>query len=250
MLATYQQNTQDLLQLPAAPTLLYPLPSLTRWINLARGQLAGEGECIRVIATIPTVVGQRAYNFSTLNTGVSATNGVAGAIHVRRISYNLGTGQRWVTPRPWPWFEIFCLNNPNPINGAPATWAVYGQGSSSTSTGSASSGSFYLDPPPDAIYTLNCDCVCYPIPLVDDTTVEAIPYLWTDAVPFFSAYYALLSSQTNARQADAERYLKIYETYVDRARKAANPSVLRWQYEQAGDPVQGNKIALQKATGG
>ena len=250
MLATYQQNTQDLLQLPAAPTLLYPLPSLTRWINLARGQLAGESECIRYMATISTVVGQRNYNFSALNTGVAATTGISGAIHVRSITYNLGTGMSRLVPRNWTWFAQYYLNNPNPIKGAPQRWAQFGQGSAGTSTGSASSGSFYLDPPPDAIYTLNCDCVCYPLALADDTTVEAIPYLWTDAVPFFSAYYALLSSQTNARQADAERYFKIYETYVERARAASNPSVLRWQYEQAADPVQGNKIALQKAQGG
>lgn len=250
MLTAYQNNTQNLLQLPAAPTLLYPLTNLTTWINIARGQLAGEGECIRVLATISTVVGQRNYNFSALNTGVSATNGVAGAIHIRRISYNLGTGQQWLTPRPWPWFEFYSLNNPNPTNAAPSSWSQYGQGSAGTGSGSGASGSFYIDPPPNAIYTLNCDCACYPIALVDDNTVEAIPYLWTDAVPYFAAYYALLSSQTSARQADADRMFKHYGTFLDRARKASNPSVLRWQYEQAGDPVQANKIALQKAAGG
>ena len=41
----------NLLQLPAAPTALYDLTSVDRWINIARGQVAGEGECIRAIGT-------------------------------------------------------------------------------------------------------------------------------------------------------------------------------------------------------
>lgn len=241
MLTQYQNNTQNLLQLPGAPTTLYPTANITTWVNIARGQLAGESEAIRYLATLNTAVGVRTYNFSSLNTGTAATNGIQGAIHIRRISYNLGTGQRWITPRSWEWFELYNLNNPNPTKGPPQTWAQFGQGAG---------GSFYIDPPPDQIYTLNCDVVCYPIALVDDNTVEAIPYLWTDAVPFFAAYYALLSSQTSARQADAERMFKHYETFVDRARKAANPSVLRFQYEQSGDPLQAPKIGMQQPAPG
>lgn len=249
MLAQYRTDTTALLQLPAAPTSLYPQANIDRWINIARGQLAGEGECIRYLATISTVVGQRNYNFSALNTGTAATNGIKGAIHIRRISYNVGDGQKWLTPRPWEWFELYHLNNPVPVNNVPGTWSQFGQGSASAGTGSSASGSFYLDPPPNLVYTLNCDCVCYPQALVDDATIEAIPYLWTDAVPFFAAYYALLSAQTNARQADAQRYFDMYTEFLTRARKASNPSVLRWQYEQAGDPAQGNKIASQQQRG-
>jgi hypothetical protein len=80
--------------------------------------------------------------------------------------------------------------------------------------------------------------------LVDDTTVEAIPYLFTDCVPFFAAYYALLSSQAQARQADALRFYEMYNTFLERATKASNPSVLRHQYAQAGDPAQANKLAI------
>lgn len=245
MLTAYLNQTRRLLQNPPAPVSLYSDADLTDYINIARGQLAGDGECIRVRATIPTVVGQRPYNFSSLNTGVAATNGVRGAMYVRSMFYGVGDGQKWMTPRPWEWFELYALNNAIPANAVPTTWSQYGQGSAGTSTGSAATGSFYLDPAPDAIYTLYCDSVCYPIALVDNTTVEAIPYLWTDAVPFFAAYFALLSAQTSARQADAERLYGHYETFVQRARKSANPSVLRWQYQQATDPAQMAKLGLQ-----
>lgn len=250
MLDTYLTDTRNLLQLPTAPSTLYTTANVTRWINIARGQTAGEGECIRILGTIDTVVGQRAYSFSTINLGVSAANGVAGAIHVRDILFGLGSGYRKLTPRPWEWFQQYKLNNVVPASSAPVTWAQYGQGAAAPASGSNASGTFYIDPLPDAVYTLTCDCVCYPTPLVDDSTVEPIPYLWTDAVPFFAAYYALLSAQLTARQADAERYFGQYQTFLQRARTLANPSVLRWQYQQASDPTQANKIGIRQAAQG
>ena len=112
------------------------------------------------------------------------------------------------------------------------------------SAGSDATGSLYLDPLPDLTYVLNADCVCYPIPLVDDTTIEAIPYLWTDTVPFFAAYFALLSAQTQARQEDAQRYYGYYKEFVERARNAANPSQLTYEYQGSVDPASINKLGV------
>jgi len=250
VLTQYQTATKNLLQNPSAPTTLYDTTSLNLWINTARGQVAGEGECVRVLGTISTVVGQRNYNFSAINTGVAATTGVAGAIHVRAIRYAVGDGYQWVRPRNWEWFDLYCMNNPVPENGAPKIWSQYAQGSIPISGGSDASGSFFLDPPPDIIYPLTCDCVCFPISLVNDATKEALPYLWTDAVPFFAAYYALMSAQTGARYGDAERLYSHYETFMQRARTAANPSVNRYLYQQSPDPTLINKLAqLPKAAG-
>ena len=250
MLTAYETSLQNLLQLPGAPTTLYPTVNLDSWINTARGQLAGEGECIRSIGTISTVIGQRNYNFSALSFGSSAMTGIQGAINVRRISYNVGTGTQWIPPREWEYFDLYHMNNPVPVNGPPTVWAQYAQGAATPATGSAATGSFYIDPPPDIVYTLNCDCVCYPIVLASDATVEAIPYLWTDAVPFFAAYYAFLTAQTGARMADAERMYGYYKEFLNRARMMSNPSVNRSQYEQAADPASINKLGVQQPRGG
>ena len=249
MLTAYEQQTSQLLQNPPAPTALYTTALLKGYINTARGQLAGEGQCIRAIGTIATVVGQRAYNFASINLGVAATTGIQGAIHVRRISIDIGLGQKWMTPRSWEWFDLYHLNNVVPQNDIPTDWSQYAQGAATPVGASAASGSFYLDPPPNDIYTLNCDCVCYPIPLVDDTTVEAIPYLWTDAVPFFAAYYALLSSQTSVRTRDAGEMLQYYNEFVGRARNAANPSVLTTMYQQSQDPAAAGKLGQRQQAG-
>lgn len=249
MLNQYLTDLTNLLQNPVSPAALYSTASLTRYLNIARGQVATEGECVRVIATIQTTIAQRNYNFSALNTGVVATTGIQGVMHVRRISYNVATGQKWFTPRAWEYFDLYHLNNPVPDSGAPTAWAQYGQGSAGTNTGSGASGSFYIDPLPDIAYTLNCDCVAYPQSLAADGDVEAIPYPWTDAVPFFAAYYAYLSSQTGARQADADRMYGRYQEFLSRARKSANPSVNRFAYEQSGDPTAPNKLGTQKVAG-
>ena len=250
MLTAYLNATRNLLQNPSAPTSLYSDANLTTYINTARGQLAGEAECIRYLATVSTVVGTANYSFSALNTGVLATTGIQGVINIRSIWYTIGSGKKWVAPKAWEWFGQYHLNNPVPVSGAPKVWAQFGQGSAGTGSGSGGTGSFYLDPVPDAIYTLTCDCVCYPQTLAADGDVEAIPYLWTDAVPFFAAYYALLSSQTNARMADAERYFNAYTKFVERARTAANPSPNRWMYSQAQDPAQAPKMQVRSPAAG
>lgn len=244
MLDAYITQTRGLLQNPSASTQLYSTADLTRWVNIARGQLAGESECIRVHGTLATVASQRSYNFSAINTGVSATTGVQGVINISSLSWSVGSGQKWMTPRPWPWFSLYNNNNPVPQEGVPTEWAQFGQGAAPGSTGSGNGGSLFLDPTPDSIYTIICNTTCYPIDLVDNTTVEAIPYLWTDAVPFFAACYALWSAQNNARMADAERYFNTYNMFVERARKASNPSVNRWIYSQSGDPAQAAKMQV------
>jgi len=255
VLTFYQTATQNLLQSPGAPTTLYSLTNINQWVNTARGQLAGESECVRVIGTIETVIGQNVYPFSSINIGTPSLTGVQGIINIQTMQYVVASGQEWMAPRNWPWFQLYHLNNPVPVPGPPQVWSQYGQGSSGQGSitgegsGSIQSGSFYIDPPPDLVYTLMCDCTCYPQALAADTDVEAIPYLWTDAVPFFAAWYALLSSQTSAREADADRMFERYTTFVERARMASNPSVNRYIYQQAKDPTQLNKIGVATKPG-
>jgi hypothetical protein len=243
MLDQYVLRTQQLLQAPAAPTELYAEADIIQWVNQGRGQLAGEGKCIRAIGTLPTVIGQRAYNFSSINFGTSAITGIAGAINVRSIQVGVGDGLKWINARGWTWFNFYNMSNVTPQQGEPAEWSQLAQGTT---------GSFYVDPPPDTVYTLSCDCVCQPIDLVDDTTVEALPYLWTDAVAYFAAYLAFLSAQSPARQNDAARMFEHYSTFVDRARQFATPDVNYTMYPQSKDPAQLAKLGLspKSAAGG
>ena len=249
MLTTYLLATRSLLQLPGSnSTSLYSDVDLTRFINTARGQVAGEGECIRVHGTIPTVVGQESYTFAAINVGAPATTGVRGVINIQSMHYVVGNGQLWLTPRAWAWFSLYNRNNAAPQPGPPKEWAQFGQGAAPSGIANTqiSGGSFYISPLPDDIYTLNCNTICYPQALALDTDVEALPYYWTDAVPFFAAYFALMSAQTNARMADAaQMYKGHYNEFMSRARNQSNPSVNSWIYSQAGDPAQAQKMGIK-----
>lgn len=250
-LAAYRSRVTRLLQNPAAPTALYATADIDLWVNQARAQVAGDGEAIRAIGTISTVSSQRPYAFTSISTGVAATTGIAGVINVRRITRTSGSGQVMLVGRAWEWYDLYHLNNASPVNGAPTVWAQYQQGAgfATTSITSVGGGSFYLDPPPDAVYVLNCDCQCYPIDLVDDTTKEALPGFWVDAVAYFASYLALLSSQTSARMADAQRMWALYQEFMTRARQFSNPAVLRGQFEQAQDATLVAKLGLQQKAG-
>jgi hypothetical protein len=236
-LTAYIDQTNRLLQYPVPTVPLYSTADLTAWINIARGQLAAEGECIRKIGTIAATAGQQSYNFSSIDLGTSSVTGIAGPLYVRRINYSVGNGQILMDNSSWEWFDQFYLNQVVPQSGNPEIWSQYGQGTT---------GSLYVYPVPDQAYTLNCDCNCYPIPLVDNSTVEAIPYLWTDAVPYFAAYLALLSAQSGVRQGQGDQMLARYRDFVARARGGATPPINRYLYEQGPDAAQSAKFA-QKA---
>ena len=258
MLNTYLTRTQQLLQNPGSPVSLYATADLTSYINQARGQLAGETECCRALGTLTTSIGVRNYNFSSINIGTSATTGLSGIINVRQMQYAVASGYQWMRPRAWAWFWLYCINNPVPTQGPPARWAQFSQGGSGqgsiTGIGSGSmiSGSFYLDPPPDLVYSLLIDCSCYPNALAADTDVEAIPFLFSDAVPYFAAYLAMLSSQTSARVEDAEKMFSLYQTFVTRASQASAPNVNKYLYERQSDPTSINKLGItsKSAEGG
>lgn len=235
MLNNYLNLTGLLLQNPASPSTLYSTANLTTFINEARGQLAGDSESVRVQGAISTVVGQRVYQFANIN--VTSVAGVAGVFNVRQMMIGQASGTVWVRPRSFEWFTFYRLNNPVPPSGPPNEWSQYAQGEI---------GSFYLDPLPDSIYNLTLDCTCVPISLVLDTDPEAIPYPWTDCVPYFAAYLALLASQVPARQADADRMLQRYNEFKDRARKYSTPGVLPTIYPQNPSPVTQNQLGLAR----
>jgi hypothetical protein len=250
VLTQYLALTNQLLQNPPAPSTLYSPALLINYINIARGQVAGEGRCIRKIGTLSTVIGTRNYNFSAITFGAA---GVQGAINVRRIMYNVGTGQKWIKGKSWEWFDFQRLNNPVPTSGAPTEWAQHDAGSAGTGSitgvgsGTMLSGSFWIDPIPDMVYTLNCDACCYPIALAADTDVEALPYLWTDAVPYFAAYLALMSAQTSTRIQQAQQLFALYEQFMARARDFANPDLNNFAFPQSQDPTKANRFGSGQA---
>jgi len=109
----------------------------------------------------------------------------------------------------------------------PFWFSQYGQGDD---------GSFYIYPLPDQTYPMEWDCLCLPLDLVPDGSVsEVVPYPWTDAVPFYAAWLALLASGDPVRMNFADKYFRengggLYSIMMRRARAYAQPQIVSSWY--------------------
>lgn len=211
-LFAYLQRTRLLLK--DAGFTMFRDGDLASYINTGRGQVAAEGECVRALGTIALTASQQSYTFASIT--LPAGVGYNSVLTVRQV----GTGGILLTPRTWEWlFEYYVA--PGVAAGSPVDWAQLGQGTS---------GSFYLGPTPSTNGSASLDVVIEPIALATDASIEAIPYPFTDAVPYFAAYVALLTERADA--AAQNMYLN-YERFMLRARATSTPSVLPQQYPGA-----------------
>ncbi len=234
MLDQYLQRTQLLLSDKSFE--VFNELDLTNFINMARGQLATETECIRINGTLAVTAPTQVYPFSTISLGGAV--GVNAVISVNQISYAVASGQKILHSRPYAYFNTYILSQPVPTAGPPSSWTQYGPGST---------GSIYINLP-DGPYTLTLDTACYPLDLTDDSSPEAISYPLTDAIPFFSAYYAAMTV------GDLERSKRMYDEYskfVGRGKIADMPSVLPQNFQSnsdginpASDPFLANRLGV------
>ena len=148
--------------------------------------------------------------------GSTPIAGIASALTIRQLSVSTGgVIYKSIPSQPWPWFERYYLaNGVAQVGGTPMVWSQQGLGTF---------GTFAVGPPPALALYIQADCVCLPIPLADDSTAEAIPYPFTDAIQYYAAYKAYLSSQ---KTQDATTMLGRYKEFVRRAVEMSSPDVL------------------------
>jgi hypothetical protein len=230
VLISYETSVYALIQAPSSPQPLIPTGTIDSYINTARLQVAAQGACIRQYLGLPLVAGQNQYPFAAL-TGL--TSGVAGVYNIRQLWFTIpGAGTVWIPSRPFEYLGQYgALNNPTPKQGQPSMWAQFGQGEN---------GSIFVDPFPDLPYACNADTLGVPTPLVTDATPEAIPPIWTLAVPFYAAWLALMQLQ---RDADADKMFTRFQQQMALARNAANPDITMENWSQAPDPEMANRLA-------
>lgn len=173
-------------------------------------QLAGDAECVRAPGILVLTAGLQYAGFSLISPETAFANGLSTLIAARNMM--LGASGANIDIRSWEWFTAYYLGNPT--QGVPSVAAQQGQGKY---------GVMWFSPIPNETYGLFVDGVWLPIPLVDDSTFEAIPYPWTDAVPFYAAWLAMMQLQ---RQADAHIMLTRYQELALRGRQEVTPTVL------------------------
>ena len=214
-MALFNYIQQALLFLNDAGIATYNTADLTTYINLGRQQIAASGECIRAVGTLVTASGTQQYAFTSIAIGTSgATSG--GVLTVRNINVpSASSGYGPMQNRNFDWFTLFFIqSNASPSTGRPNVWAQYGRGTA---------GQIYFNPTPAGAYTCTVDCVALPNNLALDSDVEALPYPWTDAVPWYAAYYAAVTAQNLDA---AKMFLDKFDDYMHRAVASSTPSIL------------------------
>jgi hypothetical protein len=154
-----------------------------------------------------TVAGQESYTFASRNAAAKQLNsGVNAILGLHSLAITWGSAKPMLDRFDWMTFQARFRSWTVGFQGQPAVWAMYGQGAG---------GSVFLCPIPSQVLNMDWDVFCEPIALVDDTTVEAIPYPWTDAVPYYAAYLAFTNAQ---RAEDAGNMFAQYEQFMRRGR--------------------------------
>lgn len=206
-LNAYVTAVTNLLQAPSSPVPLIPTGTLTTYINTARNQVAADAECIRAPGSLVLSSGTQGYAFSSIST-IGATVGFGAVMSIR--SARIGSAP--LDLRAWEWFAQYYLGRN--ASGTPVRAAQQGQGAN---------GTIFFHPIPNAAATVAFDAVLLPVALSSDATPEAIPPLWTDAVPFYAAWLAMQQLQ---RQNDANQMFARYQELVRRGRQMGTPSEL------------------------
>lgn len=200
----------------------------TATLSIIYNSVGTGGNSYTLAASAATISG------STLTGGGTNMQGIQSVLTIRQLAINTtGSTYKALISRPWPWFNRYYLTNGSAQTlGVPTTWSQLGLGNS---------GSFGVGPPPLSSLFLKADVVCLPVALTSDSTPEAIPYPFTDAIPYYAAYKAYLSSQ---KTQDATTMFTRYKEFAKRAVDETAPTVLPGNYLGG----RGAKMVASKTT--
>ncbi len=221
-LNAYLQQVQRLLN--DENSQFYSISDLTVYVNLARGTIASQSECLIQNTTLTTTNATQSYALSSL----TPPTGLSAAINVRTVRSIVASVGNVLEARPWQWMVNYYLQGTNTTStGTPTVWSMQNQGSL---------GTLWFWPIPNGSINLTVEATWVPIPLVNDSTVEVLAYPWTDAVPYFAAALAYLNAQ---RSQDAQRMMSMFNTFMKAARVGVTPEWMSPNFPGL-KPIQGS----------
>lgn len=199
----------------------------TGYVNVPTATVTGTGTGATLTLGInllnTTIQAQELYTFANANTIIdltSATTGLSGIYGVMSVAISQGNIRPTMRYLPFVDFQAYCRAFEGTVQNYPVVFTQYGQGES---------GSIYLFPVPSGTYNMEWDTYCQPIDLVTDSTVEAIPYPWTEAVPY---YAAMLCYEYSQRNDDSQRMMSLYKQKMVEARAFSQPPQVPDMYEE------------------
>lgn len=189
----------------------------TTTITFTGGGMTVAATATPTINCLNTVNAQEVYTFAAANTYARLTSGVDSILFIESVAVSWGALKPVLDQ--WNWNDLQAKVRAYPItSGQPAIWSQFGQGES---------GSIYLRPVPTGALPMDWNCVCTPIDLVTDATAEAIPYPFSDAVPYYSAWLAFMNAR---RPQEAQNMFGMYETIMRRSRAQSESTFIPSYY--------------------
>jgi hypothetical protein len=152
--------------------------------------------------------GQEEYSFSSVD--MSMFPGVGSVYMIKSVAI-IYSNYRYVLPiYDFTTYQARIRNYPFQYQYVPTFACQRGQGAD---------GTFMMYPLPSQQYQMEWDCFCLPEALVDDNSVEALNYPWTDAIPYFAACLCYEELQNlNAATYYQEKFDKLLQRYSNYAR--------------------------------
>lgn len=184
-------------------------------VSFSGGGGAGAAATANLQSHLTTVANQEVYDFSTANAILNAQYpAIASVLGVQTVAVSWGATFPVLRQVPFSAQQAYLRSVNLMAQNFPAVFAQYGQGVS---------GSIYLYPIPAQASEMRWDCYCLPIDLDDDADPDAIPYPWTECVPFLACYYCYLNAQ---RKDDANMMFNEYARLTVNARTRVSPAVV------------------------
>lgn len=180
----------------------YSTPTLPG-VTFAGGGGSGATATAVLMPFAQIVPAQEVYQFQSFNPLIRGTGtGADSIIAINSIAISWGSMKPMLRNMPWGDFQAYLRAYNVGNQGYSRVWSQYQRGVN---------GSFYIWPIPSQFSQMDLDCICLPAPLSLDNNlqIEAIPYPWTQAVPYKAAEVAVLGEPDLRDLAD--RYRQHYD---------------------------------------
>lgn len=187
-------------------------------VTISGGGGSGATATATLTPFLHTNPNQEVYNFTTAAALIPTGAGIASIVGLQSVAVSWGAQKPVLDWIDWSAFQAYWRSYNYGTNW-PVIWAQYAQGAS---------GSVYLAPIPSQVQQMEWDCYCFPINLVDDTTVEAIPDPFTSAVK----YYAARQASIGAGKMDRANYFdSLFKAEMPQDRMIVSPAMVPSFYQ-------------------
>jgi hypothetical protein len=156
---------------------------------------------------LSTLANKEVYYFQDYNPLLPP--GIKEILAIQNVSVSWGGIKPTMRHLDWSAFQAYLRSYNTQATNWPAVWAQYAQGVQ---------GSVYLNPIPSMTLQMEWDTYCLPEDLTSDDDPEFIPYPFTNAVPYYAAWWATIPGNTDmANYFDAlyKRSIKEARSYTD-----------------------------------